>query len=152
MNRHLVGGLLVGLLVTGSWSITSVLGADDFDPMAPVSLSFVAPIGEAMTYLQLASGLEPTFNVTLILGVLVGACLSSMVRGEFQWQTFASASDHARYFLGAMMMGVGGIFALGCNTGQAITGLATGSLWSVLVTVVIFMSGYVMHRRLLQSN
>ncbi|MCH1501011.1 MAG: YeeE/YedE family protein, partial [Litoricolaceae bacterium] len=109
-------------------------------------------IGEAMTYLQLASGLEPTFNVTQILGVLIGACLSSMVRGEFQRQTFASASDHARYFLGAMMMGVGGIFALGCNTGQAITGLATGALWSVLVTLVIFMSGYVMHRRLLQSN
>ena len=50
------------------------------------------------------------------------------------------------------MMGVGGIFALGCNTGQAITGLATGSLWSLLVTVVIFVSGYVMHRRLQQSN
>ena len=152
LNRHLVGGLLVGFLVAGSWSITSVLGTDDFDPMAPVSLSFVAPIGEAMIYLQLASGLEPTFNVMLILGVLVGAFLSSMVRGEFQWQTFASAGDHARYFIGAMMMGVGGIFALGCNTGQAITGLATGSLWSLLVTLVIFMSGYVMHRRLLQSS
>ena len=152
LNRHLVGGLLVGLLVAGSWSITSVLGTDDFDPMAPASLSFVVPIGEAMIYLQLASGLEPTFNVTLILGVLVGAFLSSMVRGEFQWHTFASASDHARYFIGAMMMGVGGIFALGCNTGQAITGLATGSLWSLLVTLVIFMSGYVMHRSLLQSN
>ncbi|MDG1156237.1 MAG: YeeE/YedE thiosulfate transporter family protein, partial [Litorivicinaceae bacterium] len=152
LNRHLVGGLLVGLLVAGSWSMTSVLGADDFDPMAPVSLSFVAPIGEAMTYLQLASGLEPTFNVTLILGVLVGAFLSSIVRGEFQWQTFESAADHARYFLGAMMMGVGGILALGCNTGQAITGLATGSLWSLLVTLVIFMSGYLMHRRLLHSN
>ena len=47
-----------------------------------------------------------------------------------------------------MMMGVGGILALGCNTGQAITGLATGSLWSLLVTLVIFMSGYLMHRRL----
>ncbi|MDC0379497.1 YeeE/YedE family protein [Litorivicinus sp.] len=152
LNRHLVGGLLVGLLVAGSWSMTSVLGADDFDPMAPVSLSFVAPIGEAMTYLQLASGLEPTLNVTLILGVLVGAFLSSMVRGEFQWQTFESAADHARYFLGAMMMGVGGILALGCNTGQAITGLATGSLWSLLVTLVIFMSGFLMHRRLLYSN
>ena len=152
LNRHLVGGLLVGFLVAGSWSITSVLGTDDFDPMAPVSLSFVAPIGEAMIYLQLASGLEPTFNVMLILGVLVGAFLSSMVRGEFQWQTFASAGDHARYFIGAMMMGIGGIFALGCNTGQAITGLATGSLWSLLVTLVIFMSGYVMHRRLLQSS
>ena len=152
LSRNVIGGLLVGFLVAGAWSTTAVIGSDDFDPMAPMSLTFVAPIGEAMTYLQLASGLEPSFNVTLILGVLVGAFLSSIVRGEFQWQTFESAADHARYFLGAMMMGVGGILALGCNTGQAITGLATGSLWSLLVTLVIFMSGYLMHRRLLHSN
>jgi hypothetical protein len=152
LNRNLIGGLLVGFLVAGAWSTTAFLGADDFDPMAPMSLSFVAPIGEAMTYLQLASGLEPTFNVTLILGVLLGAFVSSVVRGEFQWQTFESASDHARYFLGAILMGVGGILALGCNTGQAITGLATGSLWSILVTGFIFASGYWMHQRMSRSS
>ncbi|MEL0321238.1 MAG: hypothetical protein VXA68_04405 [Gammaproteobacteria bacterium] len=48
-------------------------------------------------------------------------------------------------------MGGGGILALGCNTGQSITGLATGSLWSILVTAVIFVSGYWMHRRITES-
>ena len=48
-------------------------------------------------------------------------------------------------------MGVGGILALGCNTGQAITGLSTGSLWSILVTAVIFVSGYWMHRQISES-
>ena len=152
LNRNVIGGLLVGFLVAGAWSTTAVLGSDEFDPMAPMSLSFVAPIGEAMTYLQLASGLEPSFNVTLVLGVLIGAFVSSIVRGEFQLQTFDTACDHARYFLGAALMGVGGILALGCNTGQAITGLATGSLWSLLVTLVIFISGYLMHRRFMHSN
>jgi hypothetical protein len=151
LNRNVIGGLFVGFLVAGAWSTTAVLGSDEFDPMAPMSLSFVAPIGEAMTYLQLASGLEPSFNVTLVLGVLIGAFVSSVVRGEFQLQTFETACDHARYFLGAALMGVGGILALGCNTGQAITGLATGSLWSILVTVVIFVSGYWMHRRIIES-
>jgi CHASE2 domain-containing sensor protein len=151
LNRNVIGGLFVGFLVAGAWSITAVLGSDEFDPMAPMSLSFVAPIGEAMTYLQLASGLEPSFNVTLVLGVLIGAFVSSIVRGEFQLQTFETARDHARYFLGAALMGVGGILALGCNTGQAITGLATGSLWSILVTAVIFVSGYWMHRRIIES-
>jgi uncharacterized membrane protein YedE/YeeE len=151
LNRNVIGGLFVGFLVAGAWSTTAVLGSDEFDPMAPMSLSFVAPIGEAMTYLQLASGLEPSFNVTLILGVLIGAFVSSIVRGEFQVQTFETACDHARYFLGAALMGVGGILALGCNTGQAITGLSTGSLWSVLVTAVIFVSGYWMHRRISES-
>ncbi|MDC3058710.1 YeeE/YedE family protein [Litorivicinus sp.] len=151
LNRNLVGGLLVGFLVAGAWSMTSVLGSDDFDPMAPMSLSFVAPVGEAITYLQLASGLEPSFNVSLVLGVLLGSFVSSIVSGEFRLQSFESASDHARYFIGAIMMGIGGILALGCNTGQAITGLATGSMWSILVTSVIFASGYLMHRQISKS-
>ena len=152
LNRNLVGGLLVGFLVAGAWSTTSVLGSDDFDPMAPMSFSFVVPVGEAITYLQLASGLEPSFNVTLVLGVLLGSFVSSISRGEFRLQSFESASDHARYFLGAVLMGVGGILALGCNTGQAITGLATGSMWSILVTTVVFTSGYVMHRQINKSS
>jgi len=152
LNRNLVGGLLIGFLVAGAWSTTSVLGSDDFDPMAPMSLSFVVPVGEAITYLQLASGLEPSFNVTLVLGVLLGSFVSSVVRGEFRLQSFESASDHARYFLGAVLMGVGGILALGCNTGQAITGLATGSMWSILVTTVVFTSGYAMHRQINKSS
>ncbi|MEE2820713.1 MAG: YeeE/YedE family protein [Pseudomonadota bacterium] len=151
LNRNLVGGLLVGFLVAGAWSMTSVLGSDDFDPMAPMSLSFVAPVGEAITYLQLASGLEPSFNVSLVLGVLLGSFVSSIVSGEFRLQSFESASDHARHFIGAIMMGIGGILALGCNTGQAITGLATGSMWSILVTSVIFASGYLMHRQISKS-
>lgn len=151
LNRNLVGGLLIGFLVAGAWSTTSVLGSDDFDPMAPMSLSFVAPVGEAITYLQLASGLEPSFNVSLVLGVLLGSFVSSTVSGEFRLQSFESASDHARYFMGAVMMGIGGILALGCNTGQAITGLATGSMWSILVTSVIFASGYLMHRQISKS-
>ncbi len=148
LNRDLIGGVLIGCLVAGAWSATAVIGSDDFDPVAPLSLSFVAPIGEAMTYVLLASGLEPSFNVTLVLGVLVGAFISSLVRGEFQLQTFESARDHARYFFGAILMGIGGVLALGCNTGQAITGLATGSSWSILATIIIFISGYWTHRRI----
>ena len=151
LNRNLIGGLLVGFLVAGAWSTTSVLGSDDFDPMAPMSLSFVVPVGEAITYVQLASGLEPSFNVTLVLGVLLGSFVSSGVRGEFRLQSFDSASDHVRYFSGAVMMGVGGILALGCNTGQAVTGLATGSMWSILVTTVVFASSYFIHRQINKS-
>ena len=152
LNRNLLGGLAVGTLVAGAWSTTAVLGADDFDPMAAMSLSFVAPIGEAMTYVQLASGLEPSFNVTLILGVLLGSAVMAIVRGEWQLQTFETATDHARYFMGALMMGIGGILALGCNTGQAITGVSTGSLWSVGVSVVILVTGFWAHRILVMPS
>jgi uncharacterized membrane protein len=35
---------------------------------------------------------------------------------------------------------------LGCTTGQALVGLTTMSLWSILVTIVIFISGFLGHR------
>ena len=152
LSQRVIGGLLIGALVAGAWWATAIFGADDFDPTDPVSLSFVAPLGETITYVQLASGLEPTFNVALIGGVMLGAFISSMVRQEFQWRSFESVADHVKYFLGALLMGVGGILALGCTTGQAITGLATGSIWSLLITMIIFTSGYLTHAHLIKSK
>ena len=152
LSQSVIGGLLIGALVAGAWWATAILGSDDFDPINPVSLSFVAPLGETITYVQLASGLEPTFNVALIGGVVVGAFISSLVRQEFQWRSFESVADHVRYFLGALLMGIGGILALGCTMGQAITGVATGSIWSLLVTMTIFTSGYLTHVRLIKGK
>ena len=43
---------------------SAVLGSDDFDPIAFLLIIFRrANTGEAMTYVLLASGLEPSFNV-----------------------------------------------------------------------------------------
>ena len=47
-------------------------------------------------------GLSLPLTYYNVLGVLVGAFISSLVRGEFQLQTFESARDHARYFFGAI--------------------------------------------------
>ena len=122
LNRHLVGGLLVGLLVAGSWSITSVLGADDFDPMAPVSLSFVAPIGEAMTYLQLASGLEPTFNVT-VYGLTETAPVLTMNRGRAEWDDLTAGER-------ATLLNRAGAPVIGCTMDADAEGevLARGNM------------------------
>ena len=45
---QIAAGLAVGLLVAAGWYATGYLGADDFNPVAVTSLTFVAPIADTM--------------------------------------------------------------------------------------------------------
>ncbi|MCC5862196.1 MAG: YeeE/YedE family protein, partial [Gammaproteobacteria bacterium] len=59
----LLAGAAIGALVVGGWYLTGHLGADDFEPIPVESLTFVAPIGESLLYLMLASGMSAGFGV-----------------------------------------------------------------------------------------
>ncbi len=141
-----IAGAFIGGVVGVTWWVTALAGGDPFDPIPATSLSFVVPLGDSLVYAMLASGLSANFPIGLVAGVFIGSLISAAVSGRLVLQTFGSPNDHARYTLGAVMMGVGGVFALGCTTGQALVGLTTMSLWSILVTIVIFISGFLGHR------
>ena len=47
------------------------------------------------------------------------------------------ASPNTRFFVGAVLMGVGGVTALGCTIGQGLSGLSTLSLGSVIALIGI---------------
>jgi hypothetical protein len=47
-----------------------------------------------------------------------------------------------RNLMGAAMMGVGGVMALGCTVGQAVTGVATLALGSFLTFAAIVGGGF----------
>ena len=51
---------------------------------------------------------------------------------EFRWEGFRQTDDLVRHLLGAVLMGVGGVTALGCTFGQGISGIATLSLGSFI--------------------
>lgn len=146
------GGLIVGVLVVVAWWLTLHFGADDFDPMPPASFSFVVPTAEGLVYIMLASGVAPTFATALVGGTMLGAFGSAILGKSFTWQSFAHTKDHMRYFLGSVLMGIGGVLALGCTTGQAITGMGTLSPWSLLATITMLLSGYLTQRWFLGQN
>src|SRR6202166_1606896 len=54
---QIAAGIAVGLLVTGGWFATGYLGADDFNPAPVTSLTFIAPIADAVQYAMLSTGL-----------------------------------------------------------------------------------------------
>lgn len=132
--RHLLSGLGVGAAVIAGWALTGLL-YDEMAarPLAPLSLSFVRPTGDTLEWLQRQTALGlPGFGVATVLGTLAGAGLAALLKGRFALKTFRDVPDTARHLGGAVLMGTGGVMAMGCSVGQGITGLSTLAVGSVL--------------------
>jgi uncharacterized membrane protein YedE/YeeE len=138
-----LGAAVIGLLVPAGWLITGVLGADEFDPTPLASVTFVAPIGEALQYLMLASGLRLGFGTATVAGVLVGAAVGALFMGKPELRGFDSPQQMVRAMAGGVLMGVGGALALGCSIGQGLTGLSTLTPGSALAAGGIVIGAYI---------
>jgi len=157
---NILGGLVVGLAVLGAWYVTSniridadgellSLGGyyDQWDmyaesnegkprqgrPLSPQSFTFISPMGQTVGYA--AGKFDPsllTFGVMAFLGVLGGSLLWSLLARRFRIEWFSSFGDFVTHLVGAVLMGFGGVLALGCTIGQGITGISTLALGSFL--------------------
>ena len=136
--RSLVTGVVIGTIIVLGWWATGIAGYDPFETRRVESFSFVAPLGEALLYLMLASGLRPDFPVGAVLGVIIGAFLAAKIDGQFRWEAPDDAREMKRHMLGAFLMGSGGVAALGCTIGQGISGVSTLSIGSIIAIVSIF--------------
>jgi uncharacterized membrane protein YedE/YeeE len=127
---QIAAGVAVGLLVTAGWFSTGYLGADDFNPAAVTSLTFIAPIADAVQYAMLSTGLSLNFGITMVAGVFAGSLVTALVTRRFHWEGFSSPHHMLRSIGGAALMGAGGAMAYGCSIGQGLTGLSTLALAS----------------------
>jgi uncharacterized membrane protein YedE/YeeE len=139
--RNILGGLLVGALVVAGWWATGVLAFDEFEPVSLGSLTFIAPVGDGVLYLMTFTGSSISFGIALVGGVIAGAFLAAKATGSFHLQGFANKSDLERNLIGALLMGFGGVMALGCTIGQGVTGLSTLALGSFLALAAIIAGG-----------
>ena len=139
--QHIASGVGVGLVVIAGWWVTGVLGFDEFDPTRPTSLTYTAPVGNALVYLMTFSGASIDFGIASVFGAIAGAYLSAIMRKSFQVAGFADRSDLLRNLSGAVLMGVGGVMALGCTVGQGLTGISTLSLGSLIALASLIVGG-----------
>jgi hypothetical protein len=98
------------------------------------SLSFVAPTAFTLELLMLWTdkSLHASFGIMSLVGILVGSALVSRLTGAFRWEGFASVADLKTQIFGAVLMGFGGVTALGCTIGQGLTGVSTLAIGSFI--------------------
>jgi uncharacterized membrane protein YedE/YeeE len=136
---QVTAGLIVGLLVAGGWFVTGYLGADEFNPVPVVSLTFIAPIADTLQYAMLSTGLTPNFGIATVTGVFAGSLIMALATRRFQLEAYSSARHMLRSAGGAALMGIGGVMALGCSVGQGLTGVSTLALSSFVAVAGILL-------------
>ncbi|MFM8692775.1 MAG: YeeE/YedE family protein [Limnohabitans sp.] len=139
--------VVTGLLVVAMWWVSGVMGfvpehpetleavflASGSGRMESVSLSAPAALWiDGLAYFSDGTK-RLTLGMVMMPGILTGATLSAVHQGSFRWESFAGTADLVRHLTGAVLMGVGGVMAMGCTFGQGLSGLSTLSLGSMLV-------------------
>jgi hypothetical protein len=148
----LVGALILGAVVAAGWLVTGVVGADEFEPVPLASMTFVAPVGESLVYLMTFTGASVSFGIASVAGVVLGAFAAARARGEFRWQGFDDEKEMGRTLVGAGLMGIGGVVALGCTIGQGVSAMSTLSLSAPIALLSIFFGACVGLRYLEEGN
>ena len=147
----IVGGVVIGLVVVGGWYVSGHLGYVTEDPATLEekffgtnsnrleSFSFVAPIAYTIELLMFWSDQSRivTFGIAAVLGMLLGSAAYALVSKTFRWEGFGSTEDVANHIVGGVLMGFGGVTALGCTIGQGITGVSTLAVGSFLALAAI---------------
>ena len=152
-----VGGLVIGAVIVGGWYVSGHLGYLPEDPQTleekfvatdsgrMESYSFVAPTAYLLELLLLWTDQSRllTFGIAGVLGMLAGSAAVAVATRTFRWEGFASVEDVGNHVVGAILMGFGGVTALGCTIGQGLTGISTLAVGSILALGAI-VAGSVM--------
>ncbi len=134
---NMLSGVGIGLLIAFSWYVTGVLGYDDFEPVPLEGISFISPVGNTVSYLMTYTGSVINFGIAVVFGMIAGSFLYSILSGTFRFESFNDQSDLVHHLWGGVLMGFGGVMALGCTIGQGVTGMSTLALGSLVAALSI---------------
>jgi uncharacterized membrane protein YedE/YeeE len=142
----IAGGVVIGAVIVGGWYVSGHVGYVAEDPATleekffgtnsgrAESFSYVAPIGYLLELFILWTDQTRTvtFGIAAVLGMVVGAAGMAIATRTFRWEGFTSTDDLVHHILGGILMGFGGVTALGCTIGQGLSAISTLALGSFL--------------------
>jgi hypothetical protein len=155
--ESVLGGMGVAACVTAMWWVSGHLGfvAEHPETLESVylstqsgrmeSLSFSAPMALHLDWLMYFSDANNTLNLSVVSvwGVILGSWLYARHSGTFHWEGFRDTQDTALHVSGGVLMGVGGVTAMGCTVGHGLSGLSTLSVMSSLAVAGIVGGAWV---------
>ena len=151
--ENVIAGIGVGATAIILWWVSGHLGFIEEHPETLESvylatnsgriesLTFVAPAAYLLDWLLFFSDTSKVLTAGIVsaLGVIAGSCASAVLNRSFRWEGFADVADLARHLVGGVLMGVGGVTAMGCTFGQGVSGLSTLSLMSFVAVLSIVL-------------
>jgi len=149
-DNVLAGVVLAAVVIVAWWVTTGVLGQSlleeaemmDERPYAigAQSFTFVQPSGHFIRWIETGfSSSMVTFALVAGFGVVTGSFLYSILTKNFRIEWFASFKDFVAHIIGGTLMGIGGVLAMGCTIGQAVTGVSTLAMGSFLTLFAIVL-------------
>ncbi len=143
-GSNLLAGLGVGGVIVAMWWLSGHYGhvAEHPATLEPAYLAtrsgrmeavtFTGPLAHAIDWVIFFSDRSQrlSLGVASVAGVVMGAALHALITRQFRWEGFRTTEDLANHLIGAVLMGVGGVTALGCTFGQGLSGLSNLSLTS----------------------
>lgn len=136
----IIGAAVVGLSVVLAFVGTSYVANESLDAVLIEGPSYTTPIGRTILYMMTSTGTMPSFSVGLVFGTLAGAFLATQWRRSFHWEACDDPRELGRQLGGAVLMGIGGVIALGCTIGLGLTATATLA-WAGPVTLAAIVVG-----------
>lgn len=149
---NVLSAITLAILVVAAWWVTtgelgvSLLDEAEMMDERPYGIgaqgfTFVQPSAHLLRWVETGfSSQMLTFALVAACGVSVGALIYSVLTRQFRIEWFANAKDVVRHVAGGVLMGIGGVLAMGCTIGQAVTGASTLALGSFITFFAIIFS------------
>jgi uncharacterized protein len=155
--ENLLAGLGIGLVIAAMWWASGALGyvAEHPETLQEAfvatnsgrseALSFVAPVAYTVDWLMFFSDKSKvlTLGIVSVFGVIAGSAVVALITKSFRWEGFGGTEDVGNHLVGAVLMGIGGVTAMGCTVGQGLSGISTLSTMS-FIAVAAIIAGAVM--------
>ena len=150
---NLLAGLGIGAVICAMWWVSGHLAyvAEHPDTLQEAflatnsgrseALSFVSPVAYTLDWFMFFSDKSKllTIGIVSVFGVVAGSAIYSLAMRSFRWEGFRDAKDTANHLVGAVLMGVGGVCAMGCTIGQGLSGISTLSATSFVAVAAILV-------------
>jgi len=143
-------GLLIGIM-----GIIAFWASEYWGSGFARGLNFTTPTAELLNIIT-SGNAKPLFSRTqelgpfiltwaplTVIGVPIGAYISAKILKEFSWKV-PPAKELLTVFFGGLLMGFGGILGGGCTVGQALTGVTTLSIGSIVATISMILGNWTM--------